>query len=434
MALRRTSPRPSRPDPPGATSSSSSKAADSTPAKVIVASVSPYFRQMFSTDFRDVSQREIRLEGFTNIGFEPIWDYIYGTRIEVEGEEGALATFRDPHFLGMKRLCQRISATIKAFLDSENAFRVLQIAEQYDYQDLREAAVAQISLRFHEVVQSRDSMSISFETLSSFLGRNDLVVSSEKEVYEATRKWLDHDSSRKRHLPDLLEKIRLPLLPYEYLMSVLLKDAVISGDPRCNKAITDARDFHIPELRHTVPKEKTRSRATPDSIWCMNGNGIIYRIRPNNWDLDGITRNPLNVHHAFAGIDRKLYVTGKSEMKIFDTEKNEWMEGPKPPEYFRCPATAVSPGSIFICGGHNENNENERSAFRYDVGSREWVRLVDMKYHRRLAGACYHDSCLHVIGGNPNSNKHEHLDLRTSRWEELAQFPKQWWYHALSPR
>ncbi|CAG0902781.1 unnamed protein product [Darwinula stevensoni] len=380
--------------------------------KGILASVSPYFRQLFTTDFKDVSEREIRLEGSSKVGFNSVWDYIHGTQVAVEGEEEAIATLLDAHFLGMKRFCKRISTTMKTFMDSENAFRILKIAEEYGYQDLREAAVEFISGSFSKVVGTSEFISISFETLSSFLNRDDLGVSSEKEVYDAARKWLHHDSSRKRHLPDLLDKIRLPLLPYEYLKSVLLKDPIMYGDARCLGAITDARDYHVPELRHTVPKEKTRHRTTLDSIWSMNFDGKIYRMNPHNWELDEITDYPLSVYYAFAGIDRKMYVTEEGHMKMFDLEKREWKEGPKPPEYLKCAATAVSSGSIFICGGSNQKNKVQKSVFRF---SGEWIRLSDMKYERSSLGACYEDSCLHVIGGMPNSDKHERLDLRTSR-------------------
>ncbi|CAG0878990.1 unnamed protein product [Darwinula stevensoni] len=403
--------------------------------KGILASISPYFRKLFSADCGDVCQREIKLEGFSKIGFKAIWDYIHGTRVEVEGEEGALATFRDAHFLGIKRLCEKVSIAIKAFLEPENAIRILKIVEKSEYRELREAAVALISRRFNEVVCTQDFLSVSFETLASFLDRDELQVSSEKELYESTRKWLDHDSSRKRHLPDLLDKIRLPLLPYEYLRTVLLNDQVISGDPRSLSAITDAIDYHIPERRHGVDKAKTLPRKViSDTIWCMD-NSNIFRISPDNWNLDEVTHNPLKeVSCSIAGMDNKLYVTGKGEMKIFDVEKEEWKEGPKPFEFVGWAATAVSPGSIFVCGGRNQKNEHLKSVFRLEVETREWVRLSDMRFDRRLAGACYYDSCLHVIGGIHHSKKHERLDLRTSRWEELAKLPQNRWNHAVSPQ
>ncbi|CAG0888597.1 unnamed protein product [Darwinula stevensoni] len=166
----------------------------------------------------------------------------------------------------------------------------------------------------------------------------------------------------------------------------------------------------------------------------MNETGKIYRMNPHNWDLDEITDNPMSVDCAFAGMDRKLYVTEKGEMKMFDLEKREWKEGPKPLEYLHdWLTTAVSPGSIFICGGRNQNNAEQKSVFCFSVETGQWIRLCDMKYERSSLGTCYGDSCLHVIGGMTNSTKHERLDLRTSRWEELATLPVERWSHAVSP-
>ncbi|CAG0900516.1 unnamed protein product [Darwinula stevensoni] len=75
-----------------------------------------------------------------------------------------------------------------------------------------------------------------------------------------------------------------------------------------------------------------------------------------------------------------------------------------------------------VCGGRDRKKESRKRAFRFEVESRRWVRLGEMR----------HDSCLHVVGGTPNGNEHERLDLRTSRWEQLAELPRLRWNHALS--
>ncbi|CAG0902675.1 unnamed protein product [Darwinula stevensoni] len=409
--------------------------------KAILAAVSPYFRQMFSSeDFKEPSQREVRLEGFTETGFRLVWDYIHGARMYVEGEDGALAALQDAHYLGLKRLCEKISKTLVDFLTPENAFRTLGIAERYECQDLKEAANAAISVRFNQVIHTADFLSVSFKALTSLLDRDDLEVSSEKDVFEAMKRWVDRDESRKCHLPDLIDKIRLPLLPHEYRKKLIIEDPAISNNPRCLRVCMDAMNYHVPGLRHTVPGGKSRHRGTlSHKIWCFgvkDHERKIYRIDPNDWSVDDVTQRPGGAYvyqpfrktptnKCFAGIRRKLYLIGCSEMKIFDVEMGEWEEGPKPPDYIQWPAIASSASSLFICGNYDQQRRTVGGVLQFNAESADWILLTPMKYARYGAGALYKDSVVSVVGGSyPNSTKHERLDLRTPNWKELADHPQ----------
>ncbi|CAG0886764.1 unnamed protein product [Darwinula stevensoni] len=227
--------------------------------KGILASVSPYFRQLFSTDFQNASQREIRLEGFTTIGFRPVWHYIHGTRVEVDGEEGALTILQDAHFLGLKRLCNKMSKAIEALFNSDNAFRILTVAEQCHLEDLKEAVIGYILGQFNRVTCTSEFLRVSYKVLKLLLERDELWdVSSADEIYEATRKWLDHDRSRKRYLPDLLSKIHPPLLPDEYIKMVVLEDPIIRGDSTCLDTVVETIDRRKSTVLPTCTKESTR--------------------------------------------------------------------------------------------------------------------------------------------------------------------------------
>ena len=119
-----------------------------------------------------------------------------------------------------------------------------------------------------------------------------------------------------------------------------------------------------------------------------------------------------------------LSQAGRGEMKIFDMNKGNWQDGPKPPKSVYWAATATSRRQIFICSGRGEDDEEQRSACLFEVESGRWVPLPQMVYARNEAGALYLDSCLHVVGGwESNATRHERLDLRTSKWEVLAELP-----------
>ena len=63
----------------------------------------------------------------------------------------------------------------------------------------------------------------------------------------------------------------------------------------------------------------------------------------------------------------------------------------------------------------------------------EYYEVSDIRYKRLDVPVCYRDSCLHIIGGNPNQDEHERLDVCTSRWKESPLLPTQKPAKAVSP-
>ena len=96
----------------------------------------------------------------------------------------------------------------------------------------------------------------------------------------------------------------------------------------------------------------------------------IYRFKLNNFDKDEVTHYPDSEDgmfcRSFAIIDRKFFLTGRGEMKIFSLEKEEWESGPKPPMRAQFSATAASSESLFVCGGRDQNDMAQDVAFRFD--------------------------------------------------------------------
>lgn len=64
-----------------------------------------------------------------------------------------------------------------------------------------------------EVWKNQEFFQLNSEQLSNLLKSEDLNVPSEQDVFYALMAWIQHDSSgRKKHIPELLALIKLPLL------------------------------------------------------------------------------------------------------------------------------------------------------------------------------------------------------------------------------
>ena len=122
----------------------SSQDANSIPTMEYSLSVSPCFRDMFSTDFQGLSMIEGKKAGRLH------HDWI---RTDLELHSWNKNGNRAEHWPSrcLKRLCSKIGKAINC--NPETALRILQIAKRCECKDLREAAIDQISLRFDQVWQ-----------------------------------------------------------------------------------------------------------------------------------------------------------------------------------------------------------------------------------------------------------------------------------------
>ena len=404
-------------------------------SRFVLGSSSPVLKRMFLSEKEPLS-KIVSLKDISKEGFKVIWDFIYDERYGTDDERIALEVLKGAHFLQVELLCREYEEKVKKMLRPQNAFGILSVAKNLKLQSLEEAAMESISRRFQEVVRSQEFLSVSVETLEAFLDRDDLDVSSEIDVYEGVMRWVSRESSRKAHTPALLDRVRLPLLPLRYLHRHVIGDPEISRDPRCLALVMEAKDFHVPDLRVTVPAEKTKARGTgfyrhPHAFWCVGryeDGAKILSVNPRDLSFRVVTRYPWNEEKcfgtAFSAANRKLFLAGVGVLKVYDLAKNAWETGPAPLEDVEWPASGVGLGSVFVCGGRSRAQRKlSRSASRFDLGSWKWIRVPDAKYERHAAAAVVLDSCLHVVGGYPNGKKFERLDTRTKTWSELTEWP-----------
>lgn len=60
-------------------------------------------------------------------------------------------------------------------------------------------------------------MYVDFEELVDIIRRDELNVRNEENIFEACMRWIKYDESRTTLLPQVLSKVRLPLLTPQFL-------------------------------------------------------------------------------------------------------------------------------------------------------------------------------------------------------------------------
>ena len=103
-------------------------------------------------------------------------------------------------------------------LHPSNVLRIEQFAQLYSCDKLVAAAHTYALDSFSTVIEFDEFLELPLACLVSYLASDMIHVLNEETVYKAAMCWIRHDTeNRDRHLPTLLEKIRLTAVDSQYL-------------------------------------------------------------------------------------------------------------------------------------------------------------------------------------------------------------------------
>ena len=92
------------------------------------------------------------------------------------------------------------------------------------------------------MVHQDEFLTLSFEDVVLIVGRDDLYIPSEEQVFTSIIDWTLHDLDGRRDLlPRLLALVRLPLLSPAFLADVVAKDQLVKQSLPCRDLVDEAK-------------------------------------------------------------------------------------------------------------------------------------------------------------------------------------------------
>lgn len=138
-------------------------------------------------------------------------------------------------------------------------------------------------------------------------------------------RWIKWDDTRTSLMPQVLSKVRLPLLTPQYLADRVATESLVRSNHKCRDLIDEAKDFHLmPERRALVQSFRTRPRRYDTMI------GQIFAV-------GGLTKNGDSV----------------STVEIYDPLTKEWKMGEAMSMLRSRVGVAVSNRKLYAFGGFN---------------------------------------------------------------------------------
>lgn len=287
--------------------------------------------------------------------------------------------------------------------------------------------------------KTEEFMNLNKDQLIKLIKDDNLIVESEKVVFEAVMAWIAHHSStRERHLEALMEFIRWPLLGYDYLKQIA-EHPLIKQSEKCRGYIIEGL-IGIIEIQKNpddaVLKTKFKPREAsglPKLILLVGGQAPkaisdvdAYDFRSQAW----IKKKGLFSARCRAGIvniNEFVYILGGfngncrvRSVDIYNAKKDIWTSGQDMLYRRSTLGAAVLKNKIYAIGGF-DGNSGLSSAECFDPTSNTWHMIASMSTSRSSVGVCVFDGFLYAIGGYSGLlseclNTVEKYDSNKDRW------------------
>ena len=224
--------------------------------RVVLASLSAYFRAMFTQRMAESKQRLITINGVDPGTLRSLVEYAYTATIDIT-EDNVQSILSAASVLQFQEVKQACSEFLRRQLDTDNCLGIKVFAEAYGCNDLKKAATVYSSHYFTQVRQREEFLKLSIDEIKLFLSNEQLNVQSEYEVYEAAMAWLNYETERRTdHLYEVLRLVRLPLLSTEQLLEEVGHNLLVLSNPKCVELFVEAMQCLV--LPNSKPKVNIR--------------------------------------------------------------------------------------------------------------------------------------------------------------------------------
>lgn len=225
--------------------------------------------------------------------------------------------------------------------------------------------------------------------------RDEINCTSEEVIFEAAMRWVKfNESERADLLPEVLSKVRLPLLSPQYLADAVATEELIRTNHQCRDLLDEAKDYHLmPERRELLQSYRTRPR----------GNDFV---RGHIYAVGGLTKSGDAV----------------STVEIYDPEKDEWSMGQAMSMLRSRVGVAVLHGKLFAFGGFN-GQERLSTVEVFDPETMKWNQGKTMMCKRSAVGVAALDEFIYVCGGYDGITSLSTVECycpKTDVWKKVA--------------
>ena len=347
--------------------------------RVILASCSPYFNAMFSSNNLETVKGVVTFKDLNPEAVKSLIEFCYNSHITVDA-----CNVQDllpaANLFEMRGVVEACCTFLASQLHPSNCLGIRSFAGVHHCTGLLNKCNMFMQQRFPEIALHEEFLELGFEEVQLIVSDSSLNVRGEEQVYEAVLSWIKHKmKERKPYVSKLLKCVRMALMSATYLSREVKREPLLMESYDGRGLLIEAMDYHLRKhyMRDTTSQEKdanTTPRRCPglEYLFALGGSGPPVFEDDPYLDL----------------------------CECLDVEKNEWRT--VAPMSLRRTGLRVASlgGYLFAIGGFSASDTKALSLVdRYDPMTDSWRLVASMNSARRSFAVAVLNGYLYAIGG-----------------------------------
>lgn len=410
--------------------------------KALLAAASPFFRCLFTSKMSESFSDEVTLEGLNVEIMEDVLTFIYTGKINLT-LENAQEIVKASDFLMIASLKEIGTDFLKQSLEQSNCFSVLEFAQKYGCNTLKNETIRFLCNHFMEMYEFEKFDHLDFEIVVKIFSSDNIAVSKEEKVFEGVMRWLRHDyKARKKHLEELFNCIRFPSISISYVKKMVLHDEIVIENLTCmtnlSRSLSSMMLSDGPPDSHNPRKCLLRDTVV---IVCCGG----YQSQGGNKDKRCFAYIPsinkvkslksmfaARAEHSTAVCGNLLYCMGtdgdkSSTAEVYNPRLNHWAPISRIPIKLNASSAVTLNEFIYLIGG-NSGFGHSRRVYRYDPFDNHWTEVSSMHIAREELCSVAFYGFIYVFGGEGEDGQilrcAERYDPDLDRWNDIARMTR----------
>ncbi|KAL9974028.1 hypothetical protein ACROYT_G020557 [Oculina patagonica] len=400
--------------------------------KCVLTAASPYFRALFTTDFKENESNLVELKEVKCAALSEVLQFMYTGEARADSSNAQdLIMLAD--YLILPSLRSKVLEFLEVTINSSNCLSLECFASQFNCESLKEAAVTYKVRNFVAVTNSDDFKSLDFEKVKALVSRDDIIVSKEEDVYEAVILWVKHDlSAREGFFPELLKCVRTSFMSKYTLRRILGKEELVVNSPVCTSILLQGLDaFLFPDgiqalmkmprlcLKHKEPVVILTGGHTVSSSPIADTLGLVLATK--KWFNLPVMPCP-RTRHAAAVCAGQLYVMGGNSdapLYYFNPGQNKWFASDESLPASPHSSLVTHNDELYMIGGEEGH---WRKVTKYNYKLNKWKELSPMRFPRAAHCVVALDEFIYVMAGHDGNaccKTVECYDPSNDKWSQI---------------
>ncbi|XP_069989697.1 kelch-like protein 17 [Penaeus vannamei] len=351
-------------------------------------------------DLVEKTQEKVTLQELDSTALELLVEYSYTGEIVIT-EDNVQVLLPASSLLQMASVREACCKFLMRQLHPSNCLGIRSFADAHSCGELHTRSHRFALQNFPEVCGTEEFLLLPFKQVEELISSAQLNVPCEEKVFTAVISWVKHDlREREKHVPQLLQHVRLPLLSRDFLTSNVDAEPLVRENSACHHLLLEALKYHLlPEQRATLTSPRTQERQPEGvkpylfacgggSLFAIHSEVECYNPRTDRW-MPVASMNYRRSRAGVTSLGRYLYVMGGydgacdlSSAEMYNPGLNKWLNITAMGTKRSCLGIGTTDGLIYCVGGY-DGASCLSSVERYDPLTGTWTSCPAMATRRR---------------------------------------------------